>query len=124
MVRADYPCVSGWVSPSGTVSGCVPKSGVVSGSVPSGSGGLENPISINSISDFIAKLLNIVVTIGTPIVVFFLILSGFRFVLARGNEETLKSAKTGLLYTLIGAALLLGAWTVAQVITNTVAALQ
>lgn len=83
--------------------------------------GLENPIpKITSISGFVAELLDIVLTVGTPIVAFFLILSGFMFVAARGNTEKLATAKKSLLYTIIGAALLLGAWVFAQAIAGTI----
>lgn len=83
--------------------------------------GLENPIpSITNIGGFVETLLNIVLTIGIPIVAFFIILAGFNFVTARGNPEKLKKAKDMLLYTLIGAALLLGAWVLAEAIQGTV----
>ncbi len=81
---------------------------------------LDNPLTINTIWDFVEKILNIVVSIGIPIVAFFIILSGFRFVSARGNPEALGEAKRMLLYTLIGAVLLLGAWVIAQAISGTV----
>lgn len=82
---------------------------------------LENPIpSITTIGGFVEILLNIVLTIGIPIVAFFIILSGFRFVTARGNPEALGEAKRMLLYSLIGGALLLGAWVLAEAIQNTV----
>lgn len=82
---------------------------------------LENPIpSITTIGGFVEILLNIVLTIGIPIVAFFIILSGFRFVTARGNPEALSEAKRMLLYSLIGGALLLGAWVLAEAIQNTV----
>ena len=82
---------------------------------------LENPIpSITSVPGFVQKLLDIVLTIGVPIVAFFLIVSGFMFVAARGSAEKLETAKRTLLYTLIGAALLLGAWVFAQAIAGTI----
>lgn len=83
--------------------------------------GLDNPVpNINSIPQLIEKLLNIVLTIGIPIVAFFLIFTGFRFVAARGNEEALTNAKRALLYTIIGAFILLGCWVLAQAIAGTV----
>jgi hypothetical protein len=82
--------------------------------------GLDNPTGVTSIEDFVAKALNVVVDIGTPLVAFFLILSGFMFVAARGNEEKLQTAKRSLVYTLIGAALILGCWGIAQAIKGTV----
>lgn len=83
--------------------------------------GLDNPVpNITTIPQLIEKLLNIVLTIGIPIVAFFLIFTGFRFVAARGNEEALTNAKRALLYTIIGAVILLGCWVLAQAIAGTV----
>ncbi len=85
---------------------------------------LQNPIRVNTIPEFVEAILGIVLTVGVPIVAFFIILSGFMFVVARGNAEKLESAKRTFLYTLIGAALLLGAWVIAQLIQGTVDALR
>jgi len=51
------------------------------------------------------------------------IYSGFLFVFARGNSEKLGKAKDALLYTLIGAAILLGSWAIAEMIQATVTGL-
>jgi hypothetical protein len=52
-----------------------------------------------------------------------IIYSGFLFVFARGNSEKLGKAKDALLYTLIGAAILLGSWAIAEMIQATVTGL-
>ncbi len=112
----------GDVNPSGGGSGEVNPSGGGGGDViPNNSSnfsGLENPIQVGSLAELVAKLLDVVLTIGIPIVAFFIIYSGFKFVLARGNEEKLKEAKQSILYTLLGAALLLGAWVLATAIDS------
>ena len=84
------------------------------------SGTLPNPLNANTIPEFIASILNIVVQIGVPIVALFIIYSGFLFVKARGNPEELKTAKTAIVWTLIGAAILLGASVLADVIGGTI----
>ena len=81
---------------------------------------LKNPIKVNSITDFIKTILDFVLKIGVPIVAFFIIYSGFQFVVARGNAEKLESAKRMFIYTLIGAAILMGAWVIAQIIGETI----
>jgi len=86
--------------------------------------GLENPIAVDSIGGLVEKILDIVLIIGVPIVAFFIIYSGFLFVTARGNPEGLEKAKTTFIYTLIGAALLLGAWVLAQGIADTINSLK
>ncbi len=87
----------------------------------SGSGNtLGNPIQAESIQELASQIINIVVKIGAPIVVFFLIYVGFLFVTARGNTETLKTAKNALLWTFIGGLILLGAQGLSSVICGTI----
>jgi hypothetical protein len=86
---------------------------------------LDNPLSgVNDIGSFIKKLLDIVLTIGIPIVAFFIIYAGFLFVTARGNSTKLETAKSTLGYTLLGAAILLGSWVLAQALGETIKSLQ
>ncbi len=83
---------------------------------------LENPLGNNGPSNlegFIAKILDVIILIAIPIVTFFIIYSGLLFVMAAGNSEKLSKAKTTLMYTLIGAALLLGAKVLALAIEST-----
>jgi hypothetical protein len=82
-----------------------------------------NPISQNSFEGFIKTLLEGVLKVGIPVVALAIIYCGFLFVEARGKPEKLTKAKSALLYTLIGAAILLGSWAIAQLISNTVLAL-
>lgn len=83
-----------------------------------------NPIKgIDNINDFIKIILQGAIKIGIPIIALAIIYSGFLFVQARGNPEAIKEAKSALMYTLIGAAILLGAWAIAQLISNTILAI-
>ncbi len=86
---------------------------------------INNPLNseIDTIPAFIEELLRIVLKIGIPIVVIFIIYAGFLFVTATGNAEKLKTAKATLLYTLIGSAILLGAWVIAEAIQGTISQL-
>ena len=86
-------------------------------------GRVQNPINVSDLSEFVARVLGIILKIAIPIVAAFIIYSGLTFVLARGNSEKLEKAKTRLLYTLIGAGVLLGAWMIASVIKATIEAL-
>ncbi len=79
-----------------------------------------NPIGYNTINDFIKALLEGVIKIGMPIIALAIIYSGFLFVFAQGNETKLKTAKLALLYSLVGAAVLLSSWAIAQLISDTV----
>lgn len=95
----------------------------------SGAGGvtvqvpIKNPLNseIDTIPKFIEAVINIVLVVGVPIVVLAVIYTGFLFVSAQGNSEKLTKAKKALLYTLIGAALLLGAFVIANAIQSTIA---
>lgn len=85
--------------------------------------GINNPLGeghLEDIPSFIEALLNIVLVVGIPIVALAIIYSGFLFVKAQGNPEELKKAKDTLMYTIIGAALLLGSFVLASAIGNTV----
>ncbi len=81
---------------------------------------IKNPIKVNSIPELIKTILEAVIIIGVPIVALAIIYCGFLFVQARGNGEEIKKAKTALIYTIVGAMLLLGSWVLAQAIQSTV----
>lgn len=93
------------------------------GGVPVVTTGLKNPISVDTLAGFVKSILDIVVTIGIPIVALAIIYSGFLFVKARGDAKELGTAKETFLYTIIGAAIVLGSWVLAQAICSTVAQL-
>ncbi len=78
------------------------------------------PTGPQNIPDFIKKVIEIVLTVGVPIIVLAIIYTGFLFVQAQGNSEAITKAKKSLMYVLIGAALLLGAFVIAQAIGATV----
>ncbi len=85
---------------------------------------IENPLANTStINDFIRVLLEGVLKIGIPIVALAVIYSGFLFVKAQGNPEAITKAKDAILWTLVGAAVLLGAWAIAKLVADTVLAL-
>lgn len=91
---------------------------------PEGSTTIINPLpNIKSIPAFIKIILEFVIKLGIPIVALAIIYSGFLFVSARGKPSELETAKRSLMYTLIGAAILLGAWAIAIMISETVLSL-
>lgn len=84
---------------------------------------INNPLSseTTSITDLLSFIINdIVLPIGMTIAVLFLIYAGFLFVTAQGNETKLQKAKSTFMWTVIGATILLGAWTIAQAIQGTI----
>ena len=99
------------------------QSGQIISGDPCPAGTICNPISQNTISGFIKTLLEGVLRAGIPVVALAIIYCGFLFVEARGNSEKLTKAREALLYTLIGAAILLGSWAIAELIQSTVKSL-
>ncbi len=87
---------------------------------------LENPLaSGTTLTSFITSVLkDVVVPIGTVIVVIAIIYCGFLFVMAQGKDAELQKAKTAFLYTVIGAAVLLGAAVISGAVENTIKALR
>jgi len=73
----------------------------------------------NGIADLILAIINIFRIVSVPIIVFFVIYSGFLFVVARGNPETLDRAKKALLYAIIGGVIIAGASAIGIIVQNT-----
>jgi hypothetical protein len=93
-------------------------------STPNISFQLKNPLgSSTTLDGFLAKILDAIVLLLSPVVVIMLLYSGFLFVTAQGKAEEITKAKQALIYTLIGAAIVLGAKGLAEVIKNTVSCL-
>ena len=84
----------------------------------------KNPISKgDDIYVLIKSLLDVVVKVGTYIVIVMVIYSGFLFVKAQGNESAISEAKNTFLWTVIGGVVLIGASVLAGVVCNTAAGL-
>lgn len=82
---------------------------------------LYNPLNgYNSISAVITAILqNIVMPLAAVVVVLAIIYSGFKYVTAQGNPQAINDANKGLLYVLIGAAVLLGATGISAALQGT-----
>ncbi len=81
---------------------------------------IENPIAANDFKQFLAIVLNIIIQIGTPIVIIAIIFVGFKFVMAQGNESKLKEAKSAFFWVVIGAAIVIGCNVIVAIIESTV----
>lgn len=105
----------------GSATGQIPGPNGPTGTIPA-NGKIPNPLNSNAsdITSFIKIVLqNVVMPIGVVVVVLCIIYSGYLFVTARGNEKQIEHAKMTLLYTLIGAAILLGAIVIADAVKGT-----
>ncbi|MCF7865199.1 MAG: hypothetical protein K9M11_01720 [Candidatus Pacebacteria bacterium] len=79
-----------------------------------------NPIQASTLDGFLLQVLDVVILLGAIVVVFFLILAGFKYVTARGDEKQISSAHQTLTWTIVGGAIVLGARVIATAIQATV----
>lgn len=92
--------------------------------------GLINPLGASNCSqnqtcliDFLLKILDFVIRIGTIVVIVMLVYIGFNYVMAQGNPGALGKVHDQLLWTIIGALILLGSKAIAIGIQATVQAI-
>lgn len=105
---AKTACLEDCVAAGGGVPG-VYQPGVPGVYQPSGGGKYElpNPLGVTSISELITKIAKFLIALAIPFAVFMVILAGFRFATAQGNEEKLKKAKQNFIWTIAGVAIIL-----------------
>ena len=132
-------CASGYcndggacaVNPGGT-NAVTPSGGNVSPVTPSGGNvgntgqnvTLINPLGAGTdLPTLINQILAFVIRIGAIVVILMLVYVGFLFVAARGNESKITAARQALLWTIVGALILLGAQVISSGIQATVQAL-
>jgi hypothetical protein len=80
---------------------------------------LENPLKAESLSAFLSDLFKAIVKIGLPIIVLFIVWSGFLFIKAQGNSSELATAKKNFMYVVLGTTIFLGSWAIAEMIAAT-----
>jgi len=98
------------VTPSGTTGGSATR--------------LLNPLQGGtSLESFLSDILAFVVRIGAIIVVLMVVYVGYKFVVAQGEPGKISEARQMLLWTIVGALILLGAQAIALAIKATVDAL-
>ncbi len=84
---------------------------------------IQNPLKVANFCQLIKLVLQAILVIGVPIAVVFLVIVGFKFIIARGNPGELDKAKADFLHTVIGIAIFIGAWAIAKLIAATLVAL-
>lgn len=80
-----------------------------------------NPVGDITLYEFLYNILNAVVFIIFPFIVLMIVYTGFLFVQAQGNSEKLSKARSSLVWTVVGALVVLGAKALAMAIEATVA---
>lgn len=85
----------------------------------------DNTCSANGtcLSSFLSSIMKFVVQIGSVIVILMLVFVGYKFVVAQGSDSKLTEAKQMLLWTIVGALILLGAQAISSGIEATVKAI-
>lgn len=131
-VYADYACVKdGAILYTKTTleecqgQGCTGSCEAVSGESTDTSGDSTcppnqfcNPLTSTSFEALVQSIADWVVKIATPIVAIFIIYSGFLFVTSGGNQAKRDAAKTTFYWTMIGAAIVVGARALATAIVD------
>lgn len=95
------------------------KAGSAKGSL--GAEKIKNPLGDNAnLDNILKKILSGINVIAAMVVTFFIILGGFKYVTAMGDEKKISEAHEMLKWTVIGAAILFGAQVIANIIQTTV----
>ena len=79
---------------------------------------LTNPLKANTFAEVVQGFAKILTQVGVPLAAIFLIYAGFLFVSARGDEKQLETAKKTFWWTVVGTALLVGAYAIATAIVD------
>ncbi len=116
-------------SPTQSTGNGTPTQSTGNSSNPSTSGSGQNTTLINplgagtSLPVLLKDILQLIVQVGTVVIVLMLVYVGFLFVTARGEPGKITAARTALLWTVVGALILLGAQAISLGIQSTVQAL-
>lgn len=85
-----------------------------------GEPGICNPLGFTSLVTLIETVINVILTIGIPIIALLIMYVGLKFVTARGDEKQISAAKDMLKWTLIGTAIILGASGILRLLQGTI----
>lgn len=97
------------------------------GAPPAGNAGtLKNPLGskTDTIPKFLLSIIDVLLVFATPLIVIFIMYAGYLFVTAAGNSEQLSTARSALLWSIVGGVIVLGARVIIGVIQGTVEGLK
>lgn len=84
----------------------------------------SNPLgSSSTLSSMISNIAKYAVQIGATVAVVMIVMSGYKFVTAGGDIKKLDEAKKMFFGTVVGTAILVGAWAIATAVQTTINAL-
>ena len=109
------------VGNSGSGSNGVGNSGIGSNGVgTSGGAGFTNPLISGTITEFLLKIIDILLVFALPITVLFIMYGGFMLVTAQGESKKLEDGRNAILWAVVGGVIALGAKVIIDVIQKTV----
>lgn len=82
--------------------------------------GLSCTSSTGGVNDLIIRIINILLGVAFLVAVLFLILGGFRFITAAGNEKSSGEGKKTVTNALIGIVIVILSYVIVQVVSRTV----
>lgn len=89
--------------------------------MPSLAAVFDNPITgAPDLYSLLGLILQSAIYILFPVIVLMIVYTGFLFIQAQGNASKLEEARRALLWTVIGALIILGSWALAKAIEATV----
>jgi heme/copper-type cytochrome/quinol oxidase subunit 4 len=80
---------------------------------------LKNPVSFESLDEFVVHLVNLAISFSVLIAIVALIIAGFKYILAMGDEEKVESATKSLIFAIVGLVIVFIAPLIVEYITNT-----
>jgi type IV secretory pathway VirB2 component (pilin) len=80
---------------------------------------INNPVSFESLDEFVVHLVNLAISFSVLIAVVALIIAGFKYILAMGDEEKVEDATKSLIFAIVGLVIVFIAPLIVEFITNT-----
>jgi hypothetical protein len=74
--------------------------------------------NVNTLADIFALAMNITLGVGVSLTVIFLILGGIQYITAKGDQKAAQEARTSLTNAVIGFIIVVGAFTIKNIVGN------
>jgi len=80
---------------------------------------IANPLKANTVSELLVNILDLITQIGVVVVTMGIIYAGFLYATARGNKDKVSKAHEAFYWTIVGSAIVLGAFAITKVVSDT-----
>lgn len=81
---------------------------------------IQNPLAADNLEQLVAAILKLVYQVGLPLIAVMFVYAGFLYVTAQGDTGQISKAHSAFKYTVIGAAIVLGAAVISTIIEGTI----